>query len=145
MLKVYKGGMSFYGASIAVVTSSFIYSLKNKVSYLRVLDLAACAAPIGISLVEQQTLFINNYMANQQFFLGIIFPMIDSVPRHPNQIHEALLEGFILFIIVFASIRFFSVLRVKGGITYIFTILQDKYFRFIAEFTRDDPKTVWDF
>ena len=32
--------------------------------------------------------------------MGVIFPLVDNNPRHPSQIYEAILEGFILFIIL---------------------------------------------
>ena len=31
---------------------------------------------------------------------GVVFPLIDKMPRHPSQLYEAILEGILLFIIL---------------------------------------------
>ena len=46
--------------------------------------------------------FINGELIGKKsdIFWSVVFPKIDSFTRHPSQIYEALLEGFLLFIIM---------------------------------------------
>ena len=55
------------------------------------LDVIACVAPIGLFLGRIAN-FINSELIGKptQFFLNVIFPKIDELPRHPSQIYEAL-------------------------------------------------------
>ena len=77
-------------------------SLKNKISFYILSDLAACAAPIGIFLGRIAN-FINGELVGRvtEKKIGIIFNHIDAFPRHPSQIYEAILEGLLLFLILF--------------------------------------------
>ena len=35
----------------------------------------------------------------------MIFPRVDALPRHPSQIYQALLEGLVLFAVMFLASR----------------------------------------
>ncbi len=53
---------------------------------------------------------------------GIIFPYVDSHPRHPSQIYEALLEGILLFLFIRWSVDKYKTLKYKGltsGLFYV--------------------------
>ena len=67
---------------------------------------------------------------------GMIFPVIDSVPRHPSQIYEAMLEGIILFTILWI---FSSEERKIGQTSGLFLLLYG-VFRFGIEFTREPDR-----
>ena len=74
---------------------------KNNLNYKIYFDTISSVAPIGIFLEEFQILSMENlYGVPTQKAWGVIFPNIDSIPRHPSQIYEALLEGLFLFIIL---------------------------------------------
>lgn len=65
--------------------------------------------------------------------MGNGFPLTDSIPRHPSQIYEALMEGLILFIILW----FFSKKpRPLGQLSALFLIFYG-LFRFLIEYTRE--------
>ena len=48
LLDIRKGGMSFHGGLIGVVLSTYLFSLRKKISFLACMDVIACCAPIGI-------------------------------------------------------------------------------------------------
>jgi phosphatidylglycerol:prolipoprotein diacylglycerol transferase len=58
--------------------------------------------------------------------------MIDSYPRHPSMLYEALLEGVILFIILFII----NQKKVFSGIISGYFLLFYGIFRFFVEFVR---------
>ena len=101
IIKVWEGGMSFHGALIGVVMGTYLFSIKKKLSSLALLDIVACVAPIGIFFGRIAN-FINSELVGKttDVSLGVIFPVVDLLPRHPSQLYEAFLEGIILFIIL---------------------------------------------
>ena len=49
---VWQGGLSFHGGLAGVVASLFIFSRKNSVEFLRLMDAVALSMPIGLGLVR---------------------------------------------------------------------------------------------
>jgi phosphatidylglycerol:prolipoprotein diacylglycerol transferase len=68
-----------------------------------------------------------------------VFPGSDGLPRHPSQIYEALLEGLLLFVILFGVARAGG-LRRPGMLTGLFGVGYGCA-RIVSEFFRDpDPR-----
>ncbi|MBO6482272.1 MAG: prolipoprotein diacylglyceryl transferase, partial [Pelagibacteraceae bacterium] len=70
---------------------------------------------------------------------GVIFPEIDSNVRHPSQIYEALLEGFVLFLIL--NIIIFNKKSYFGLVSSIFLILYGT-FRLACEQFREPDEHI---
>tara|TARA_B100001063_G_C16738326_1_gene543294 strand:+ start:560 stop:1354 length:795 start_codon:yes stop_codon:yes gene_type:complete len=105
ILKVWQGGMSFHGALIGIVLGSFLFSKKRGISTFFLLDIVACVSPIGIFLGRIAN-FINGELIGKVTTVswGVIFPLVDTLPRHPSQLYQAMLEGVVLFFILNTSI-----------------------------------------
>ena len=101
IFKLWNGGMSFHGGLIGVIMGVYIFSNLKNLNYKIYFDTVSCVAPIGIFLGRIAN-FINGelYGTPTEKSWGIIFPEVDNLTRHPSQIYEALLEGFVLFIIL---------------------------------------------
>ena len=142
IIKVWKGGMSFHGGLIGMIISLIMFSHKNKRKLFVLSDLVACAAPIGIFLGRIAN-FINGELVGRttQSKLGMIFPHIDNEPRHPSQIYEALLEGFMLFIILFLLTNIKSIKKKQGCLSAFFLIFYS-IFRFVCEFFREPDSHI---
>ena len=70
---------------------------------------------------------------------GVIFPKIDNIARHPSQIYEALLEGFLLFVILN-----FIIIRKSfnhGTVSLLFLILYGT-FRIVSEQFRQPDEHI---
>jgi len=65
--------------------------------------------------------------------LGMVFPQVDNLLRHPSQLYEFGLEGIVLFFILWI---YSAKLRPVGAISSLFLIGYGS-FRFLAEFTRE--------
>ena len=63
---------------------------------------------------------------------GIIFPLIDDIPRHPSMLYEAILEGLILFYVMLVISKSKPN---KGILTSLFLIMYS-VFRTFVEFIR---------
>ena len=98
---VWQGGMSFHGGMIGTILSIYIFCRRNKLEFFRIMDVAACVSPIGLGLGRLAN-FINGelYGRATDSPLGMIFPNSDGLPRHPSQLYEAGLEGFLFLIIL---------------------------------------------
>ena len=70
---------------------------------------------------------------------GVIFPTIDSLPRHPSQLYEAMLEGAVLFLILNSLI--FRRRYKMGTCSYLFLIYYG-IFRIISEFFRQPDSQI---
>ena len=101
IIKVWEGGMSFHGALIGVIVATYLFSERKKISTFFMLDILACVSPIGIFLGRVAN-FINGELIGKVTDVpwGVIFPIVDLLPRHPSQLYEAILEGLILFLIL---------------------------------------------
>tara|TARA_B100000579_G_scaffold2379_1_gene1836 strand:+ start:874 stop:1641 length:768 start_codon:yes stop_codon:yes gene_type:complete len=132
---IWQGGMSFHGAVIGVILSTYIFSNKKKISTFYFLDLVALSSPIGIFFGRIAN-FINSelYGKETEIFWSVKFILIDNLSRHPSQIYEAIFEGLILFIILNFLI---SKDDKKDGYISSFFLIFYSIFRFLVEFTRE--------
>ena len=100
--------MSFHGGLLGVILATLLFVRKQRFAdksiirnSLRVLDLLAVAAPIGLGLGRIAN-FINMEVMGRptNSALGIIFRGGPEFPRHPSPLYEATLEGLVLFLIL---------------------------------------------
>ena len=141
ILMIWQGGMSFHGGLLGVLASTIIYAKKHNLNKFIFLDLIAGSAPIGIFLGRIAN-FVNSelYGRETDILWSVIFTRIDNITRHPSQIYEALLEGVILFFILFFFIKKNYLLK-PGLISSLFLIFYS-LFRFLVEFFRVPDEQV---
>ena len=139
IIKVWEGGMSFHGALLGIIIGTYLFSKKKSVPTYFLLDVIACVSPIGIFLGRLAN-FINGELVGKVTTVswGVVFPALDSLPRHPSQLYEAVLEGAVLFLILNSVILKRS--YKMGTCSYLFLIYYG-IFRIISEFFRQpDPQ-----
>lgn len=139
LLAVWEGGMSFHGGFLGVVLAFVLYARKKKLPFLTLIDIAALCAPVGLGLGRIGN-FINAELYGRPTDApwGMIFPGSDGLPRHPSQLYEAFLEGFVLFLIV----RFASKKCSAQGIAGWTFVAGYGLFRFIVEFFRQPDAQI---
>jgi phosphatidylglycerol:prolipoprotein diacylglycerol transferase len=131
---VWKGGLSFHGAVVGMTLATYFFARKNKVHFFEIADCMAIAGSPGL-LCGRIGNFINGELYGRvtDSWLGVVFPDGGPFPRHASQLYEGLLEGVVLFIILFYAHkreRFYGV--VTAGFLLGYGI-----FRFIVEFFRE--------
>lgn len=101
ILHVWQGGMSFHGGFLGVLISTWLFCKKHKLRFFRVMDLFACATPIGLGLGRVAN-FINGELFGRATDVpwAVKFPAGGYIPRHPSQLYEAALEGLVLFAVM---------------------------------------------
>ena len=137
---IWQGGMSFHGAVLGVILSTYFFSIKNKVKTFYFLDLVALSAPIGIFFGRISN-FINSelYGRETDIFWSVKFILVDNLNRHPSQIYEAIFEGLVLFIILNYLVSRDD--KNDGYISSLFLIFYS-FFRFMIEFTRQPDEHI---
>jgi len=94
-------GMSFHGGFLGVLVAFYVYARHTKRTFFQVADFVAPVTAIGMGFGRIGN-FINGELWGRPTDLpwGMVFPNVDSQPRHPNQIYQFIGEGIILFAIV---------------------------------------------
>ncbi len=131
---VWHGGMSFHGGLIGAIVAGGIFSIRYKHDLRALSDLVIVTAPIGLGLGRLGN-FINGELYGRITDVpwGMVFSGGGPLPRHPSQLYEFLLEGAVLFVILWL-IK--SRDPKPGMLTSLFLVLYGS-FRFIAEFFRE--------
>lgn len=134
LLKIWQGGMSFHGGFAGVLIAMWLYQRKHRWGFLRTMDFAAPLVPIGLGAGRIGN-FVNGELWGRVSDApwAMVFPSAGPLPRHPSQLYEALLEGVVLFVILWA---FSSKPRPVGAVSGLF-LLGYGVFRFLVEFVRE--------
>lgn len=129
-------GMSFHGGLIGVVVASYLFCWRHKKSFLKLCDIQACVAPIGLFFGRIAN-FINAELWGRPTDVpwAVMFPG-HLVARHPSQIYEALTEGLLLFIIINILLYTTNFIYKRGSMSAIFLLLYAT-FRSICEIYRE--------
>jgi phosphatidylglycerol---prolipoprotein diacylglyceryl transferase len=140
LFKIWEGGMAFHGGLIGALIGVLMFSRVHGAPALTVLDLSSLVAPLGIFFGRIAN-FIRPELWGRRTDVpwAVIFPGTDGQPRHPSQIYEALLEGLLAFVILYALAQM-GALRRPGVITGTFAVVYGAA-RIFSEFFREpDPR-----
>jgi phosphatidylglycerol:prolipoprotein diacylglycerol transferase len=134
VLYVWEGGMSFHGGFLGVILAMLWFAHSRGKKWMAVTDFIAPLVPLGLGAGRVGN-FINAELWGRPSDVpwAMIFPNIDNLPRHPSQLYEFLLEGLVLF----ALLWWFSRRpRPTGAVSGLFLIGYG-VLRFGVEFTRE--------
>lgn len=133
---VWQGGMSFHGGAIGVALALAWYAWRHRRPFLEVTDFLVPAAPTGLACGRIGN-FINGELwgrpAPADLPWSMVFPAAGPTPRHPSQLYEALLEGVVLFVLLWLYAR---KPRHRGQVSAAF-VFGYGCMRFICEFFRE--------
>jgi len=130
LFKITEGGMSFHGGLAGVLLAMWLYGRKLKATMWRMTDFVAPLVPLGLGFGRIGN-FINGELWGKPTDVPWAF-IVDGVARHPSQLYEALLEGFVLFAILWGySAKPRPYLAVSGMFLFFYGA-----FRFAIEFVR---------
>lgn len=138
LFRIWEGGMSFHGGFLGVLLAMTLFGRKYNQTFFITMDFVAPLVPLGLFFGRMGN-FINselwgNVTTNAW---GMFVPRLQET-RFPTQLLEAVLEGLVLFAILWIySSKPRPIMRVSS----LFAILYG-CFRIFAEFFRD-PNIDW--
>ena len=161
LFKVWEGGMSFHGGLLGVLAGCLWWVRRHRLHFFDVMDFVAPLVPLGLGFGR-----LGNYVGGELWGKytnagwGVIFPRaeeglqnlpweqiqaqyasgaLDRLARHPSQLYEALLEGLVMF----AVLWFYSARpRARYAVSGLFALLYG-VFRFLIEFVRMPDNGVY--
>ena len=101
IMATWQGGMSFHGALIGLLLAGVLFCRRHKLDFWQTADLYVAAIPVGLGLGR-----IGNFINGELFGRvsdvpwAMIFPGGGPLGRHPSQLYEFLLEGVLLFVVL---------------------------------------------
>ena len=107
LISIHKGGMSFHGGLIGCMLAIWFFNRRYKHGYFIIGDMMSIIAPIGLGAGRIGN-FINGELWGKPTDVAwaMHFPKSNpDLPRHPTPLYEALLEGVVLFVIVWFFAR----------------------------------------
>lgn len=156
VFKVWEGGMSFHGGLLGVLLASWWWARRHRLHFFDVMDFVAPLVPAGLGFGRLAN-FINGELWGKYTGTnwGVIFPttdpnvselnldaaqlqaqyaagLLDRYARHPTQLYEAVLEGLVLFCVLWWYSR---KPRPRYAVSGLFALLYG-VFRFAVEFVR---------
>ncbi len=139
IFKVWEGGMAFHGGFLGVCLAAIFMARTRKIRLMRIADILAISAPIGIFLVRLAN-FVNQELFGRETDVpwAVIFSPdgYPLTPRHPSQLYEAFLEGIVIFTVLYFASRKWKILTKPGLATGLFLFMYGS-FRFMVEFVRE--------
>jgi phosphatidylglycerol:prolipoprotein diacylglycerol transferase len=133
IVRIWQGGMSYHGGMVGVFVAMALYARHTGRTFFLVTDFMAPLVPLGLGAGRLGN-FINGELWGSPTDLpwGMVFPFVDALPRHPSMLYELLLEGVVLFIILWLySSKPRPTMAVSGLYLLCYGI-----FRFAVEFVR---------
>ena len=130
VFKITQGGMSFHGGLVGVMVAMWLWGRKIGHTMWRMTDFVAPLVPLGLGFGRIGN-FINGELWGKPTDVPWAF-IVDGQALHPSQLYEALLEGLVLFAILWVfSSRKRPHLAVSGMFLFWYGV-----FRFFVEFYR---------
>jgi phosphatidylglycerol:prolipoprotein diacylglycerol transferase len=132
LFAVWQGGMSFHGGLLGVLLAMFLFGRQIGQPFFAVADFIAPWVPPGLGLGRLGN-FINGELWGKPTSADAPWAVIvDGVPRHASQLYEAVLEGLVLFALLWVySLR----PRPRMAVSGLF-LLGYGLFRSLIEFVR---------
>ena len=136
ILAIWQGGMSFHGGMLGVIVAMMLWARTRGRPWMQVTDLIAPCVPLGLASGRVGN-FINGELwgrvADPSIPWAMVFRGAGDAPRHPSQIYQFLLEGVLLFVLLWLYARR---PRKMGQVSGMFLIGYG-VLRFIAEYFRE--------
>jgi phosphatidylglycerol---prolipoprotein diacylglyceryl transferase len=163
MLAIWQGGMSFHGGFLGVLIALWLYARNRNKRWLEVTDFVAPLVPLGLafgrlgnfingelwgrvtSATAPWAVYFPQAAAEDKAWitafpqeaaargLAAIYERVGMLPRHPSQLYESALEGFVLFALIWLYARN---RRPLGAVSGLFLIGYGS-FRFLVEYARE--------
>ena len=130
-----EGGMSFHGGLVGALVGGWLACKYLRLSFITMCDMAIIGAPWGLFFGRCAN-FVNGELWGKPSDVpwAVAFETGGGIMRHPSQLYEAILEGLVLFCVLYVLSRKLPP-RPQGTFIGVFLTLYGT-FRFLIEFVR---------
>jgi prolipoprotein diacylglyceryl transferase len=141
ILKVWEGGLASHGAAIGIILALLLFARRTPdMTFLWVADRVSVVIPLAAIFVRLGN-FVNSEILGlpTQAPWAVVFSRVDTVPRHPVQLYEAItyLIIFLVMIVLYRKSFGSRTGRLTGSmVTMLFSM------RFILEFFKTGQSTL---
>ncbi|HWP95009.1 MAG TPA: prolipoprotein diacylglyceryl transferase [Gammaproteobacteria bacterium] len=130
VFRVWEGGMSFHGGLLGVLVAMWLYARHSGRGFFELTDFIAPVVPVGLGAGR-----LGNFINGELWGKVTDVPwavVYDGLPRHPSQLYELLLEGVVMFVVLW----FYAAKpRPRCAVSGLFALLYG-VFRCAVEFVR---------
>jgi phosphatidylglycerol:prolipoprotein diacylglycerol transferase len=137
--------MSFHGGALGVAIAFLLFAKRHNLNALDLADRVAPAVPLGC-LLGRLANFINGELVGRptspELPWAMVFPHIDTLPRHPSQLYQAALEGILVGAILWLMITWWGKNKTPRGLVVGSWLALYGIARWVGEFYRT-PEIVW--
>jgi prolipoprotein diacylglyceryl transferase len=135
ILAIWEGGLASHGGIAGIIIGLFLYQRRVQHSYAWLLDRVAVVCALGAIFVRTGNFFNSEIVGiPTNVPWAIVFKRIDSLPRHPVQIYEAIAYAFI-FLLLFTMYKKI-VDKVRPGVIFATSLVAIFTARFFLEFVK---------
>jgi phosphatidylglycerol:prolipoprotein diacylglycerol transferase len=133
ILFLWQGGMSFHGGLLGVIVAAMLFIYKHKLPMGQLADILVISSCCGLFFGRIGN-FINGELWGRVTDVpwAMVFPGAGSLPRHPSQLYEAILEGPVLLLLLWLVYR----RKFQPWSVFFSFISLYSLFRFLIEFVR---------
>ena len=140
VLQIWNGGLASHGAAFGLLIGLYLFTRKNRLSYIWILDRIGIAITIGGALIRLGNLFNSEiYGAPTTLPWGFIFVNGNenqTLPCHPTQLYEAL-AYVIIFVILCVMYFKKDIARKCQGVMFGWFLILLFGARFLIEFIKN--------
>jgi phosphatidylglycerol---prolipoprotein diacylglyceryl transferase len=135
ILAFWKGGLASHGGGLGVLLVLYFHSRHSNLSYLWLLDRFAIPTALAGAFIRLGNLFNSEiYGIPTNAPWAFIFERIDSLPRHPVQLYEAIIYALIFIGLLSFYRRAWQ--RIQDGLIFGLFLFSVFSARFIIEFVK---------
>lgn len=134
---IWNGGLVSYGGIIGGLTISWLFLKAKKEPVLKWFDIGIIGLMVGWAFGRIGCLL------NGDSYGIISFSKIAIWDRIPTQIFESIWSLIIAFLFVFVGLKINNKMKLPDGVIFFVGLFMYAIGRFIIDFWRDEPTTIW--
>ncbi len=132
-------GLASHGGTLGLMAALWLYARKTGLDLWQVLDNIAIATPITACCIRLGNFWNSEIIGRATGSdFGVVFSQIDSIPRHPAQLYEAI--AYILIFIGGILLYKFRHDRLHRGFFFGYCLTAIFTFRFFIEFAKENQE-----
>ena len=140
ILAVWRGGLASHGGALGIALAVWIFARRTGQNVLWLLDRVAVAAPVAAACIRVGN-FFNSEIVGRPTTVpwAVVFARVDSYPRHPAMLYEAL-----AYLVIFAGMLWLerhTRLRERPGALAGILLIMVFGFRIAIEFLKEPQET----